>query len=57
MLSDLADFLCDQVTHLVDVGKAVHIVYLDFRGTIYTASHSLLLEKLSACGLQRYIAG
>lgn len=22
-----------------------------------TASHSLLLEKLSACGLQRYIAG
>lgn len=57
ILSDQADFLYDQVTHLVDVGKAVDIVYLDFREAMYTASHSLFLEKLSGHGLQRYIVG
>jgi len=45
------------VIHLVDVGKAVDIAYLDFREAIYTASHCLLLEKPAAHGLERYIVG
>ncbi|KAF4803722.1 hypothetical protein TURU_013854 [Turdus rufiventris] len=40
----------DQVNHLVDEGKAVYVVYLDFD----TISHSILLEKLAAHGLDRY---
>ena len=42
------------VTRLVDEGKAVDAVYLDFSKDFNTVSHSILLEKLAACGLDSY---
>jgi len=44
-LTKLISF-CDQVAHLVDEGKAVDVIYLDFE----TVPHSILLEKLAAHG-------
>ncbi|KAK4819815.1 hypothetical protein QYF61_011834 [Mycteria americana] len=41
----------NKVTRLVDEGKAVDVVYLDFRKASDTVSHSILLEKLAAHGL------
>ena len=41
----------DKVTHLVDEGKVVDVVYLDFSKIFDTVSHSILLEKRTARGL------
>ncbi|KAK4827592.1 LOW QUALITY PROTEIN: hypothetical protein QYF61_019494 [Mycteria americana] len=41
----------DKVTHLVDEGKAVDVVYLEFSKAFDTVSYSILLEKLAAHGL------
>ncbi|KAF1595969.1 UNVERIFIED_CONTAM: hypothetical protein FQV16_0016447, partial [Eudyptes robustus] len=49
-LTNLISFY-DQVTCLVDEGKAVDVVYLDFSKAFDTISHSILLEKMAAHGL------
>jgi len=49
-LTNLISFY-DQVTHLVDEGKTVDVVYLDFSKAFDTIPHSTLLEKLAAHGL------
>ena len=45
----------DRATRLLDGGKAVDVVYLDFRKAFDTISHSILLTKLTTRGLDRHM--
>ena len=49
-LTNLISFY-DKVTCLVDEGKAVDVIYLDFSKAFDTVSYSILLGKLAAHGL------
>jgi len=49
-LTNLISFY-DRVTRLVNEGKAVDVVYADFSKAFDTAPHSILMEKLTAHGL------
>ena len=49
LLKELAEVIAKK-----DEGRAVDTVYLDFSNAFDTVSHSILLRKLAACGLDRY---
>ncbi|KAK4829261.1 hypothetical protein QYF61_002653 [Mycteria americana] len=55
-LTNLISFY-DKVTRLVDEGKAVDVVYLEFSKAFDTVSHSILLEKLTLRSVKNWLDG
>ena len=55
-LTNLISFY-DPVTRLVDEGKAVDVVYVDFIKAFDTVCHCILLQKVAFRGLDRYSLG
>ncbi|XP_021237137.1 uncharacterized protein LOC110390225, partial [Numida meleagris] len=53
-LTNLISFY-DKVTCLVDEGKAIDVVYLDFSKAFDTVPHSILVEKPAAHGLDGHM--
>lgn len=55
--SCLGNFIsfCDKVTCLVDEGKTVDIIFLYFSKALITILHSVLLDKLSNCEINRFM--
>jgi len=51
-LANLISFY-DQVTRLVDEEKDVDVISLDFSNVVDTVSHSIVLQKLAAHGLDK----
>jgi len=44
----------DNVIHLVDEGKMVGVVFVDFRKVFDTVPHNILLDKLSNCRISGF---
>lgn len=47
---------CDLATCLMDEGKAVAVVYLDFSKALDTFSYNVLVMKLSKCEIGEWTA-
>lgn len=53
-LTNLISFY-DKATHLVDEEKLVDVPFFYFSEVFDTATHSILLDKLSGCGINTFM--
>lgn len=53
-MSNLVAFYGD-ITSWVDGGRAVDVIYLDFRKGFDTASYDILIMKLRKCGVDEWM--